>query len=237
MTAVLLKTSTAACDSFSTQPPTASTDDEQKSIYRRVLRGGDIPSAGLQKRFVNNRGRHARSLCLQYAGASRHQLHLKEKRRQRSEVSTALISYSPLAMTVASSSAQRPLVFRAQSASPLTKLFAYYSVHWEENQFIQCHQLVDHHVHFEINSCLYLQNPSQPIASPHDDGNQSESDREDGCGYVIIYPPHVRPTDNLEIYNFDRPKRFVLTSNDVYRHSKNRFASCRMRARRENGLR
>ncbi|CAF1220087.1 unnamed protein product [Adineta ricciae] len=44
-----------------TQPPplsSSSTDDEQKSIYKRVLRGGDIPPVGLQKRLPKNRGKH-----------------------------------------------------------------------------------------------------------------------------------------------------------------------------------
>lgn len=37
----------------STSPP----DDEQKLVYKRVLRGGEIPSNGLQKLPSNNRGK------------------------------------------------------------------------------------------------------------------------------------------------------------------------------------
>ncbi|CAF2596946.1 unnamed protein product [Rotaria sp. Silwood2] len=38
--------------------PSSITDDEQKLIYKQILRGGDIPSTGLQKFSANNRGRH-----------------------------------------------------------------------------------------------------------------------------------------------------------------------------------
>lgn len=33
------------------------TDDEQRLIYKRILRGGDIPSVGLQKFSTNSRGK------------------------------------------------------------------------------------------------------------------------------------------------------------------------------------
>jgi hypothetical protein len=33
-------------------------DDEQKLTYKKILRGGEIPSAGLQKLSISNRGRH-----------------------------------------------------------------------------------------------------------------------------------------------------------------------------------
>ncbi|CAF1427277.1 unnamed protein product [Adineta ricciae] len=168
-----------------TQPPppsSSSTDDEQKSIYKRVLRGGDIPSIGLQKRLPNNR--------------------------------------------VSSSSIQRPLILSNHSSLPSAlRLFAYYSVHWEQNQSNQLKDLINNGAHFEINSCLYFQTQSQPVNQTDfdDDDNEWEQTREDGCGYVIIYPPHIHPTDNLQIYNFDRKKHFLLTSNDVYEKSKKPF--------------
>ena len=89
-------------------------------------------------------------------------------------------------------------------------LFAHYSVFWEENQ---SNNLNNNDIHFEINSCLYFQNNN-------DDDDEWEQIHEDGCGYVITYPPHIHPTDNLQIYNFDRPKNFLLTSNDIYSNSK-----------------
>jgi hypothetical protein len=42
----------------SIRTPSSTTDDEQKLIYKRILRGGEIPATGLQKFSVNNRGRH-----------------------------------------------------------------------------------------------------------------------------------------------------------------------------------
>lgn len=95
---------------------------------------------------------------------------------------------------VSSSSLQRPLIL---SNDPLLspKIFAYYSVLWEQNQSTILH---DNNVHLEINSCLYFQNLPQ---SDKDD-DESEEVREDGCGYVITYPAK----ENLEIYNFDRMK-------------------------------
>ncbi|CAF2596967.1 unnamed protein product [Rotaria sp. Silwood2] len=113
-------------------------------------------------------------------------------------------------MKVSSSSKQRPLILTNNSSlSP--KLFAYYSLHWEQNQTNQSNDLIDSNMRFEINSCLYFQN----INNTEDD-NELEQIREDGCGYVITYPPYIHPTDNLQIYNFDRTKNFLLTSNDVY---------------------
>ncbi|CAF1181784.1 unnamed protein product [Adineta steineri] len=169
-----------------TSSSSSSTDDEQKLIYKRVLRGGDIPSAGLQRHIINNR--------------------------------------------VASSSIQRPLnLTNHLQSSP--KLFAYYSVHWEQNQTNQLHDLIDHDVHFEINSCLYFQNKNDDDNNidnnddDDDDDDEWEQIHEDGCGYVITYPPHIHPTDNLQIYNFDRKKKFLLTSNDVYL---NTYISMRM---------
>ncbi|CAF4501434.1 unnamed protein product [Rotaria sp. Silwood1] len=149
--------------------PSSITDDEQKSIYKRILRGGDIPSAGLQKFSINNR--------------------------------------------VSSSSRQRPLIL-TNNFQPSPKLFAYYSVHWEQNQTCQLSDLIDSNMRFEINSCLYFQNINN-----NEDDNELEQIHEDGCGYVITYPSHIHPTDNLQIYNFDRTKNFLLTSNDVYSYN------------------
>ena len=115
-------------------------------------------------------------------------------------------------MKVSSSSIQRPLILTNQSKlSP--KLFAYYSVHWEQNQ---SNDQIDSDIRFEINSCLYFQN----IVAEDNDDDEWNQIREDGCGYVITYPPHIRPTDSLQIDNFDRSKNFLLTSNDVYSKSK-----------------
>jgi len=36
----------------------STSDNEQKLIYKRILRGGDIPSNGLQKISNNTRGRN-----------------------------------------------------------------------------------------------------------------------------------------------------------------------------------
>jgi len=113
-------------------------------------------------------------------------------------------------MKVSSSSSQRPLVLTNQTKlSP--KLFAYYSVHWEQNQ---SNTDITSDIRFEINSCLYFQN----LNNEHDDDDDDEWNeiREDGCGYVITYPPHIRP-----MYNFDQIKTFLLTSKDVYSNSKN----------------
>jgi len=79
--------------------------------------------------------------------------------------------------------------------------------------------LIDSDAHFEINSCLYFQNKNHD-KDDDDDDDEWEQIREDGCGYVITYPPHIHPTDNLQIYNFDRKKNFLLTSNDIYSNSK-----------------
>jgi hypothetical protein len=93
-------------------------------------------------------------------------------------------------MKVSSSSVQRPLILTNHpKLSP--KLFDYYSVHWEQNQ---SNNLNDNDIRFEINSCLYFQNIDQ-----EDDDDEWNEIREDGCGYVITYPPHIRPTDNLQI--------------------------------------
>jgi hypothetical protein len=121
-------------------------------------------------------------------------------------------------MTVSSSSIQRPLILTNHSQSS-PKLFAYYSVHWEQNQTNQLNDLIDSDAHFEINSCLYFQNKNHD-KDDDDDDDEWEQIREDGCGYVITYPPHIHPTDNLQIYNFDRKKNFLLTSNDIYSNSK-----------------
>lgn len=43
---------------FSNRPTSTTNDDEQKSVYKKILRGGDIPTSGLQKVSINNRGRH-----------------------------------------------------------------------------------------------------------------------------------------------------------------------------------
>lgn len=121
-------------------------------------------------------------------------------------------------MKVSSSSIQRPLILSNHSQLP-PKLFAYYSVYWEHNQ---SNNSIDHNnnnndddIHFEINSCLYFQNTNQKtddINDNNDNDNELEETREDGCGYVITYPPHIRPTDNLQIYNFDRTKTNSLNS-------------------------
>ena len=92
-----------------------------------------------------------------------------------------------------SSSLQRPLILSNPPPPPRLspKIFAYYSVLWEQKQ---------NDMHLEMNSCLYFQNPS-------DDDDEWEQVREDGCGYVVIYPAPHRPLDeNLQIYNFDRMK-------------------------------
>ncbi|UJR13850.1 hypothetical protein I4U23_000860 [Adineta vaga] len=128
-------------------------------------------------------------------------------------------------MTVSSSSIQRPLIHSNHSSSSM-RLFAYYSIHWEHNQSNQLNDFIDNDVHFEINSCLYFQTKTQSINeidnnNDDDDDDEWEQKREDGCGYVITYPSHIHPTENLQIYNFDRKKNFLLTSNDVYVNSKN----------------
>ena len=38
-------------------PRISASSDEQKSLYKRILRGGEIPSGGLQKFLVNQRGK------------------------------------------------------------------------------------------------------------------------------------------------------------------------------------
>lgn len=72
-------------------------------------------------------------------------------------------------MKIASSSLQRPLILSNNNNNNSPKLYAYYSVHWEQN---------DNNMRFEINSCLYFQNNDE----------SDEKIREDGCGYVITYP-------------------------------------------------
>jgi len=105
-------------------------------------------------------------------------------------------------MKVSSSSVQRPLILTNHpKLSP--KLFAYYSLYWEQNQ---SNNQIDNDMHFEINSCLYVLNNNHNDNDDDDDDDEWEQIREDGCGYVITYPPHIRPTDNLQIYNFDRTK-------------------------------
>jgi hypothetical protein len=114
-------------------------------------------------------------------------------------------------MKVSSSSRQRPLILTNHpQLSP--KLFAYYSVLWERNQ---SNNLTNDDMHFEINSCLYFQNHHHD-----DDDDEWEKIHEDGCGYVITYPPHLRPTDNQQIYDFDRTKNFFVSSNDLDINSK-----------------
>jgi len=111
-------------------------------------------------------------------------------------------------MKVSSSSIQRPLILTNHpKLSP--KLIAYYSVYWEQNQ---SNNHIDDDMHLEINSCLYFQNNNNP------DDDEWEETREDGCGYVITYPSHIRPTDNLQIYNFDRTKNFLLNSKKDYNY-------------------
>lgn len=88
--------------------------------------------------------------------------------------------------------------------SSSTKVLAYYSVSWEQN---------DTESRFEINSCLYFQN----------DDDDSEEIRQDGCGYVIVYPAYIHAQENLQIYNFDRRKEFLLQSNDIYLNSKKKM--------------
>ena len=122
-------------------------------------------------------------------------------------------------MKVSSSSTQRPLILTNHSQS-LTKLFAYYSVHWEQSQTNQSDDITNSDMRFEINSCLYFQTD---VDDDDDDDDEWEQIHEDGCGYVITYPSHIHPTDNLEIYNFDRTKNILLTSNDVYSNSKRRL--------------
>ncbi len=113
-------------------------------------------------------------------------------------------------MKVSSSSIQRPLILTNHpKLSP--KLIAYYSVYWEQNQ---SNNHIDDDMHLEINSCLYFQNNNN---NPDDDDEWEET-REDGCGYVITYPSHIRPTDNLQIYNFDRTKNFLLNSKKDYNY-------------------
>jgi hypothetical protein len=90
-------------------------------------------------------------------------------------------------MKVSSSSLQRPLILTNLS-SP--KIFAYYSVYWEQNQ---SNILTNNNMRFEINSCLYFQ------TNTNDDDDEWEETREDGCGYIIIYPPHIRP--DLDVYS------------------------------------
>jgi hypothetical protein len=110
-------------------------------------------------------------------------------------------------MKVSSSSVQRPLVLT--NHPPISpKIFAYYSIYWEQNQ---SNILINNDMRFEINSCLYF----QINTNDDDDDDEWEETREDGCGYVITYPPHIRP-----IYNFDRTKTILLTPSDIYLNSK-----------------
>ena len=112
------------------------------------------------------------------------------------------------------SSSQRPLILTDQ---PSTKLFAYYTVRWEHKQTSELHHITDSDVNVEINSCLYFQSD----AVIDDDDDERDDIRKDGSGYVITYPAHLRPDDHAAVYNFDRPSRqFLLTSDDVYVHSK-----------------
>ncbi|CAF4291813.1 unnamed protein product [Rotaria socialis] len=154
------------------QTPSSTADDEQKSIYKRILCGGEIPSAGLQKLSTSNR--------------------------------------------VPSSSINHPLIPDNHSKL-LTKLFAYYSLHWEQKQTNRSNNnITDSDMRFEINSCLYFQNTN----NNEDSDDESEQIREDGCGYVITYRPRIHPTHNLQIYDFNYTKNFVITPNDVYSNSK-----------------
>lgn len=192
-------------------------------MYKRVLRGGDIPSVGLQKRLPNNRGKHMVVVFNRNVnknlGTSCNWKEIEPtggKKRKKSRRES--FHFHTFMMTVSSSSIQRPLILSNHSSS--LRLFAYYSVHWEQNQSNQLKDLINNGAHFEINSCLYFQTQSQPVNQTDFDDDEWEQTREDGCGYVIIYPPHIHPTDNLQIYNFDRKKHFLLTSNDVYEKSK-----------------
>lgn len=112
-------------------------------------------------------------------------------------------------MKVSSSSKERPLIV-SESTRSMTRLFAYYAVHWEQ----KVNETNEIDAQLEINSCLYFQTDLE---------DDLEEIREDGCGYVVTYPPHLQPTDHLQIYNFDREKGFLLTSDEVYRNSKNHF--------------
>ncbi|CAF3742483.1 unnamed protein product [Rotaria magnacalcarata] len=152
--------------------PSSTADDEQKSIYKRILRGGEIPSAGLQKLSTSNR--------------------------------------------VLSSSINHPLIPNKYSKLS-TKLFAYYSLHWEQKQTNRSNNnMTDSDMRFEINSCLYFQNTN----NNEDNDDESEQIREDGCGCIITYRTHIHPTHNLQIYDFDYTKNFIIASNDVYSNSK-----------------
>lgn len=106
------------------------------------------------------------------------------------------------------SSVKRPLILPVeQSASRPTKLLAFYSVQWEKKLSEQIEEMS-----LQINSCLFF----QPDLD-EDDANQM---RRDGSGYVINYPKGVS-----SIYNFDRPKHFLLTSEQIYPSSKIRCIS------------
>jgi hypothetical protein len=107
---------------------------------------------------------------------------------------------------------QRPLILSERSSSLTTKLFAYYTVHWEHKHTDQVNRNSQHDMYLEINSCLYFQN--------EDDKDEWEQIRQDGSGYVVTYPSHCRPTEKSQVYNFDRPRNFLLTSDDVYPNSK-----------------
>ena len=113
-------------------------------------------------------------------------------------------------MKVSSSSIQRPLILSNRSQSS-TKLFAYYAVHWDQKHVHPSDRPTDGETHLEINSCLYFQTEGE---------DEWEETRRDGSGYIVTYPPHLWPIDPLQIYNFDRSKDFLLTSDEVYSTSK-----------------
>lgn len=97
----------------------------------------------------------------------------------------------------------------AEKPKTRTKIFAYYSVDWQRSSSRdQTDQMS-----LQINSCLYFHNEENV-----DDPIDCEEIRRDGCGYVIIYP-----NENPSIYNFDRPKQFLLTSDQIYPSSKEGF--------------
>lgn len=154
------------------------------------------------------------SLLLWWEHATaRHQLYLMETKRwiELTKRHRSLCT-GWFMMKVSASSMQRPLILSNHSQSS-TRLFAYYTVHWDQTQVHPSDGHPDGEMHFEINSCLYFRT---------DDGKDDEWEetRQDGSGYVVTYPPHLRPTNPLQIYNFDRSKDFLLTSDEVYSTSK-----------------
>ena len=103
------------------------------------------------------------------------------------------------------------IAFRMNSlVKSSTKLLAFYSVHWEKKFSDQIDEMS-----LQINSCLFFQRHDDD-----DDDDELNQIRRDGCGYVINYPEEIS-----SIYNFDRPKHFLLTSDQIYPSSKKLFFS------------